>query len=138
VKFTQRRPKNASEKIPDHESYIVDVLLKIAEGPSVGTKSFQHFPPGIEPAKEGEKCRMEVVPCMLTCLREISHVKMMLPKDLTSVDSRNGVKRSLDEIKRRMPDGVAVLDPIENMRIKDDSFKKVLRVSTPGSTKGSF
>ncbi|CAI7645664.1 Helicase C-terminal [Penicillium manginii] len=127
VKFTQRRPKNASEKIPDHESYIVDVLLKIAEGPSVGTKSFQHFPPGIEPAKEGEKCRMEVVPCMLTCLREISHVKMMLPKDLTSVDSRNGVKRSLDEIKRRMPDGVAVLDPIENMRIKDDSFKKVLR-----------
>jgi len=34
----------------------------------------------------------------------------------------------LDEIKRRFPDGIAVLDPIENMGISDESFKKLLRV----------
>jgi ATP-dependent RNA helicase DOB1 len=31
------------------------------------------------------------------------------------------------EVKRRFPDGLPVLDPIENMEITDDSFKKLLR-----------
>jgi ATP-dependent RNA helicase DOB1 len=33
----------------------------------------------------------------------------------------------MEEVKRRFPDGIAVLDPIENMGITDDSFKKLLR-----------
>ncbi|KAK5015975.1 ATP-dependent RNA helicase mtr4 [Cryomyces antarcticus] len=33
----------------------------------------------------------------------------------------------LEEVKRRFPDGIAVLDPIENMGITDESFKKLLR-----------
>jgi ATP-dependent RNA helicase DOB1 len=36
--------------------------------------------------------------------------------------------KSVDEVKRRFPDGVPLLDPIENMQIKDESFKKLLRV----------
>jgi ATP-dependent RNA helicase DOB1 len=39
------------------------------------------------------------------------------------------VKKALDEVAKRFPDGLALLDPIENMGIKDDSFKKLLRVS---------
>lgn len=129
VRYTKRKaPK--TEQIPEHESYVVDVLMKLAEGPSIGTKSYQHMPPGISPAKEGENCRMEVVPCMLTCIREISHVKIHLHKDLTNVDNRNRVRKSVDEIKKRFPDGIALLDPIENMHIKDESFKKTLRVGS--------
>jgi ATP-dependent RNA helicase DOB1 len=33
----------------------------------------------------------------------------------------------MEEVKVRFPDGIAVLDPIENMHIEDDSFKKLLR-----------
>jgi ATP-dependent RNA helicase DOB1 len=128
VKFSKRQPpKNSTEEIPPHKSYIVDVLLKIADGPSVGTKTFQDLPPGVRPAKEGEKFRMEVVPVAIGCIHAFAHLRIFLPKDLTSVDSRNGVKRALDEVAKRFPDGFALLDPIENMGIKDESFKKLLR-----------
>lgn len=130
VKYSQRKPpKNSTEEIPPNKSAIVDVLINIAAGPSIGTKTFQDLPPGVRPAKEGEKFRMEVVPVALSCIHAIAHVRIFLPMDLTSADSRNGVKKALDEVHKRFPDGIALLDPIENMGIQDDSFKKLLRVS---------
>jgi ATP-dependent RNA helicase DOB1 len=129
VKQTQRRPaKNEKEPLTPHQSYIVDVLLKLADGPSIGTKSHQDIPSGIQPAKEGEKERMEVVPVVLSCIHDISHIRIFLPKDIQAADTRMGVKKSMAEIQRRFPDGLPLLDPIENMKIEDDSFKKLLRV----------
>lgn len=64
---------------------------------------------------------------MLTCVNSVSHIRITLPKDISQASTRSGMKKILDEIKRRFPDGVPVLDPIENMGIKDDSFKKLLR-----------
>ena len=72
---------------------------------------------------------MDVVPVLLSCVESISHIRIFLPDNLKSPDQRNTVRKSLDEVKRRFPDGIAVLDPIENMGITDDSFKKLLRVS---------
>ncbi|KAJ6064000.1 hypothetical protein N7499_012680 [Penicillium canescens] len=128
IKQTQRKQaKNEKEPLTPHQSYVVDVLLRLAEGPSIGTKSHQDIPSGIQPAKEGEKERMEVVPVVLSCIHDISHIRIFLPKDIQAADARTGVKKSMDEIQRRFPDGIPLLDPIENMNIKDDSFKKLLR-----------
>ncbi|KAJ6123841.1 hypothetical protein N7471_011158 [Penicillium samsonianum] len=130
VVINQKKRKQASndtEKITPHQSHIVDVLMRMSDGSSIGTKSFQDLPPGVHPAKEGEPARNEVVPIVLSCITEISHIRIMLPKDITSPGSRNDVMKSIDEVKRRFPDGVPLLDPIENMQIKDESFKKLLR-----------
>ncbi|KAJ5745378.1 rRNA-processing arch domain-containing protein [Penicillium odoratum] len=128
VGYKSRKPmKNTSEEYPPHESYILDVVLNIADGPAIGTKTFQDIASGVQPVKEGDKGRMEVVPMMFTCLYEISHVRVRMPKDLSNASTRSGLKKSLDEIQKRFPDGVALLDPIENMNIRDDSFKKLLR-----------
>ncbi|EKV19706.1 ATP dependent RNA helicase (Dob1), putative [Penicillium digitatum] len=130
VVINQKKRKQASndtEKLTPHQSYIVDVLMRTTEGSSIGTKSFQDLPPGVHPAKEGEPARSEVVPIVLSCITEISHIRIMLPKDITSPSSRNDVMKSVGEVKRRFPDGVPLLDPIENMQIKDESFKKLLR-----------
>ncbi|KAB8239814.1 rRNA-processing arch domain-containing protein [Aspergillus alliaceus] len=128
VNYKQRKaPKNSTEEFAPHQKYVVDVLLRIADGPSIGTKSFEDLPSGVRPPKEGENSRMEVVPVTLNCLQSISHIRIFLPKDLNSADSRNGVKKALDEVQKRFPDGIAELDPIENMNIKDDGFKKLLR-----------
>lgn len=130
VKYSHRKaPKHSSEKFPPHESIIVDVILNLAEGPTIGTKTFESLPRGLRPPKEGERGRMEVVPLFIGCIRVISDMRIYLPKDLTPLDSRNAVKRNLDELHKRFPDGIPVLDPIEKMHIKDDSFKKLLRVS---------
>ncbi|KGO68499.1 Helicase, C-terminal [Penicillium italicum] len=130
VVINQKKRKQASndtEKLTPHQSHIVDVLMRTTEGSSIGTKSFQDLPPGVHPAKEGEPARSEVVPVVLSCITEISHIRIMLPKDITSPGSRNDVMKSVSEVKRRFPDGVPLLDPIENMQIKDESFKKLLR-----------
>ncbi|KAJ5963560.1 uncharacterized protein N7479_003436 [Penicillium vulpinum] len=130
VVINQKKRKQASndtEKLTPHQSHIVDVLMRTSEGSSIGTKSFQDLPPGVHPVKEGEPTRSDVVPIVLSCITEISHIRIMLPKDITSPGSRNEVMKSVDEVKRRFPDGVPLLDPIENMQIKDESFKKLLR-----------
>ncbi|KFY03503.1 hypothetical protein V495_05881 [Pseudogymnoascus sp. VKM F-4514 (FW-929)] len=129
VKFTARRtPKGqAVEEFAPQESYIADVLLPVSESSSVGTQTHQEIPAGVHPPGEGETGKMEIVPILLSCIESIGHVRIFLPKDLKAADQRNTVRKSLDEVKRRFPDGIAVLDPIENMGIKDESFKKLLR-----------
>lgn len=130
VNWKKRKQKNNNTEYSDHESYIIDVLLKIAEGSaSVGTRTHGDLPQGVVPPKEGEKCRFEVVPVLLNCIQAISHIRLHLPKEVTTPDSRNSVKRALEEVQRRFPDGIALLDPIENMNIRDESFKKLMRVS---------
>ena len=132
VNYKERKPqKNPQGEINDHQKYVVDVLLKLAEGSSVGTKTFEDLPAGAIPPKDGENYRMEVVPVMLTCVQAIGHIRVHLPKELHSLDSRNSMKKTHKEVQRRFPDGVPVLDPIENMNIQDEQFKKNLRVRKP-------
>ena len=128
VNFTRRSAARNQAELPPQESYILDVLLPVGEGSSTATKTFQDLPQGIRPAVEGEKVVMQVVPVLLKCLDSISHLRIFLPEDLKPLSERNSVKKSLEEVKRRFPDGIAVLDPIENMGIGDASFKKLLRV----------
>ena len=125
--------------ISPQESYVIDVLLQVVDTFSNGTRSSQAVPvpPGVRPPGDGEKGKMEVIPVLLSCVDSIGHIRIFLPSDLKSADQRDTVRKSLDEVKRRFPDGIAVLDPIENMGITDDSFKKLLRVrdewtSAPG------
>ncbi|PGH16470.1 hypothetical protein AJ79_01801 [Helicocarpus griseus UAMH5409] len=130
VNYKNRRPpQNApNEEYPPHESYIVDVLMPIADGSSsITRKNVQPLPPGVRPAQAGEKVRLEVVPVLLTCVKAISHVRIKLPQDLKPPNVRSSLKKNIAEIQRRFPDGIPLLDPIEDMEINDDSFKKLLR-----------
>ncbi len=130
VNFTQRRPSKDQQpgEMTPQQSYVLDVLLQVADGASNGTKTHNDLPQGVRPPAEGEKAKMEVVPVLLSCIESIGHIRIFLPKDLKSADQRNTVRKSLGEVMRRFPDGIAVLDPIENMGITDESFKKLMRV----------
>lgn len=129
INFTPRKPaRDQKEPIPPQQAYILDVLLQVAHGSTSGTKTHHDLPQGIRPPVAGDKVKMEVVPVLLSCLESISHIRLFLPNDLKSSDQRDTVRKSLEEVMRRFPDGIAVLDPIENMGIRDDSFKKLLRV----------
>ncbi|KAI9048712.1 hypothetical protein LZ554_007543 [Drepanopeziza brunnea f. sp. 'monogermtubi'] len=114
-------------EVKSQESHMLNVLLLVSSDSSTGTQSLSALPPGIQPPTNGDPGKMEVVPVLLSCIEAIGHVRLFLPKDLKSLADRNSVRKALDEVKRRFPDGIAVLDPIENMGITDDSFKKLLR-----------
>lgn len=130
VNFVPRKPSRDQkpEDISPQQSYVVDVLLQVADTSSNGTRTHTDLPQGVRPALDGERSKMEVVPILLSCVESIGHIRIFLPADLKSADQRNTARKSIDEVKRRFPDGIAVLDPIENMGITDNSFKKLLRV----------
>lgn len=117
------------EESTPQDSYVIDVLLEVADSSLKGPRASQALPQGIKPAEEGDKVKMEIVPVLLSCVESIGHVRIFLPADLRLPEQRNIVRKALDEVKRRFPDGIAVLDPIENMGITEASFKTLLRVS---------
>jgi len=129
VKFNPVRvvKGQSAEEVPPQESFMLDVLLLVSSEFSTGTQTQGPIPAGLQPPSGDDKGKMEVVPVLLSCIEAIGHVRIFLPNDLKPADQRNTVRKSLDEVKRRFPDGIAVLDPIENMGITDDSFKKLLR-----------
>ncbi|GAB7355001.1 hypothetical protein MBLNU459_g5611t1 [Dothideomycetes sp. NU459] len=131
VNFSQRvGPKGVKKDEPTTaDSYVVDVLLQVAsDAPTLPhSKSGEDLPPGVRPPLPGEKSKMEIVPVLLSTIDSIGHIRIFLPTDLRTADQRNTARKSVEEVKRRFPDGIAILDPIENMGITDESFKKLLR-----------
>jgi ATP-dependent RNA helicase DOB1 len=69
-----------------------------------------------------------VVSVLLTTIEGISHIRVFMPKDLRSDQARETLWKSVLEVHRRFLD-VPLLDPIENMGIKDDKFKVLVKVT---------
>lgn len=125
--YRRQQQKDSSEKLTPQEQWQLDIAMNIADGSAVPTKATQGLPPGIRPAQEGEKSKVAVVPVLLKCVYKISHVRIFPPKDVSSQTELDKIQRSLLEVQRRFPDGLAILDPVENMEIIDNSFKELLR-----------
>lgn len=111
------------------ETYIVDVLLNCASGSSVpkdrnSNNSDQSLT--FKPCPLGEKGEAMVVPVLLSTLDGISHIRLFLPKDLRPAQAKEQAYKSVREVQKRFPKGVAMLDPVENMNIKDEGFTKLI------------
>lgn len=87
-------------------------------------------PGGVQPCPPGEKGTPLVVPVLLKTIEAISHLRIYLPKDMRSESSRVTVWKSVIEVQTRFPEGVPLLDPVENMRIEDDKFKALVGVGS--------
>ncbi|KAL0958925.1 hypothetical protein HGRIS_014241 [Hohenbuehelia grisea] len=123
------RPMLKLDELKPHEQYIIDVLLNCAPGsvPQKDRSEVTTSPSGINPCPKGEKGVPLVVPVLLTTIESISHLRLYLPKDLRPEPSRDTVWKSVLEVHKRFPDGIVLLDPIQNMGIKDDKFKALVK-----------
>ncbi|KAF2480261.1 rRNA-processing arch domain-containing protein [Neohortaea acidophila] len=132
VNFMKVRPgkHQKEEDIPRGQSVMIDVCINVASDvalPPPGAKLQDDLPPGIRPPQPGEKGKMEIVPVLNGSIDSVAHVRVFLPAELRTPEQRNQVRKSIEEVRKRFPDGIAILDPIENMGIRDDGFKKILR-----------
>ncbi|GJE98247.1 antiviral helicase [Phanerochaete sordida] len=125
----KNRPMPVAEEIPPHEQYVVDVLLNCASGGSLSKdrSTMTPTPAGILPCPPGQKGDPQVVPVLLSTLESISHLRVHLPKDIRSSQARETVWKTIQEVHRRFPDGVPLLDPVQNMHITDDKFKQLVK-----------
>ncbi|PHH53428.1 ATP-dependent RNA helicase mtr4 [Ceratocystis fimbriata CBS 114723] len=129
VNLVERRaPKMGEPDYPPQEAYLIDVVLPVdAESPEpLATNPGLPFPTELRPQTPGGKMRLERVSCLLTCVKALSQIKLK-PKALDTLPAMGSIKSHLHEIMRRFPDGLPLLDPIDHMEIRDDSFKKLVR-----------
>ncbi|KAG8927198.1 ATP-dependent RNA helicase mtr4 [Tulasnella sp. 418] len=123
VSFSKRNPsKDKNEPKPPvpetpQSQYIVDVLLYCTPGFANSKDKTM-----IRPCIPGEKGEPVVCPVLLSTIYAISLLRVYLPKDLRPLQARETAWKALTEIQRRFPEGIALLDPVKNMNIKDELF----------------
>ena len=130
----QKRLGPKGSALPDgtsaQDSYIVDVLVHCEVGASSAKlKAGQNFTAvtGIRPCGLDSKGEYSIIPCLLSTLDAISHVRIFLPKDLKPAQAREQAFKNVKEVQKRFPDGLGLLDPVDNMGIKDEAFKVLLK-----------
>lgn len=135
VNFQKRlgeRGKPLPADVPPQQQYIVDVLLHIAAGSAPRPKKGAHDTMGtsssfVQPCQPDQPGEYAIVPVLLSTLDGISHIRIFLPKDLKPPEARQSAFTSVHEVQKRFVTGIALLDPVENMGIVDENFKKLLR-----------
>ncbi|KAJ8678016.1 hypothetical protein QAD02_013803, partial [Eretmocerus hayati] len=99
-------------------SIIVDILLHVSNDST---------PSAPTPCQDGDEGEMEVIPVGHRYISHISSLRLYHPKDLRSADSRRSVLKTIQEVKKRFPDGPPLLNPVEDMKIVDEEFKSIIR-----------
>lgn len=132
VNYSKRRgPKNSElpEGTPPQDSYIVDVLAYCDIGSALArSKNNRPFSEvtGIRPCPPDGKGEYVVIPALLSTLDGISQIRLHLPKDLKAPAAREQAFKNVKEVQRRFPEGLALLDPVANMNIKDEAFVHII------------
>ncbi|KAG1054751.1 hypothetical protein G6F43_003251 [Rhizopus delemar] len=119
--FGKKRASDGEREV----NYVVDVLLNCSQDSSLA-KDAAGQPTGVRPATNDDNRNLLVIPVSLRAIQSISHIRLVLPKDLRSSDARKTVYKSILEVKKRFQGNIPLLDPINNMGIKDPSFQKLV------------
>ncbi len=121
INFRKKANQKMSSPKDDSPLYIAEILLNCSKESVKNSVTDSAKPP-----KQGEKGEMAVVPVLLNLITHLSSVRLYLPKDLRPIDNRQSVGKSIQEVQRRFPDSLPLLDPIEDMGIKDEVLKRVV------------
>ncbi|XP_066988731.1 exosome RNA helicase MTR4 [Macrobrachium rosenbergii] len=95
----------------------IDAILRVSEASAAKKVTSE-----LKPPKPGEKSEPVVMSVLLKLVHDISAVRLKLPEDLKSLDQRVMVMKMVQEALRRVPEDQFLLDPIRNMKIKDEVF----------------
>lgn len=125
VNVQQRRSKGGDNKKKNGEEtvqHVVDVLAWCVPGRNGSPP--RPFVANSD-AEDATKPEMLIIPVDLRIISAMSSVRIFLPKDLKPPESRFTVRRTVDEVERRFPSGLPLLDPIQDQGIKDEAFFKL-------------
>ncbi|KAG0569232.1 hypothetical protein KC19_6G075600 [Ceratodon purpureus] len=81
----------------------------------------------VQPVSLDETGEPAVVSIPLSQIEHLSVVRIFIPKDLRPVEARERCLRTVMEVLRRFPEGPQLLDPEDDMEVKDSSYKKAVR-----------
>uniref|UniRef100_A0A1B6CRT5 Helicase ATP-binding domain-containing protein n=2 Tax=Clastoptera arizonana TaxID=38151 RepID=A0A1B6CRT5_9HEMI len=121
VNFKKEKPdKSHNPARGSGNKLIVHILLHVAIGSVEG-----EIP---NPCPIGEFGEIEVVPVAHTLVTQISTLRVHLPKDLTTIDNKKSVWKTIQEVLKKFPDGIPLLNPVTDMHIKDAVFQNCIEM----------
>ncbi|VDI66414.1 ATP-dependent RNA helicase DOB1 [Mytilus galloprovincialis] len=118
-----QKKANQTKNTPDTGPvYVAEVLAHLTKECARSRNSAN-----IKPCPAGEKGEMQVIPVLSHLIQQISAVRLYIPQDLRPLDNRQSVLKSIQEVEKRFPDGVPLIDPIEDMGIKEKGLKECVK-----------
>ncbi|KAK9123316.1 hypothetical protein Sjap_012918 [Stephania japonica] len=118
--FLYRGPDDANKK-PEDASYKVDVLTRCAVAKDAVGKKVTKIVPLSE---QGEPV---VIPLPVSQIDNLSSIRIIIAKDLLSLEVRKNTLKKISEVLSRFPKGVPVLDPEEDMKVQNNDYRKKVR-----------
>ncbi|XP_042868983.1 exosome RNA helicase MTR4-like isoform X2 [Penaeus japonicus] len=98
-----------------------DIILRVSQ-----ESAAKKVTSDLKPPQPGEKSEPVVMTVMVKVIQELSAVRLKLPSDLKPLDQRIMVVKMVDEALRRVPENQFLLDPVKNMKIKDETFLEIM------------
>ncbi|XP_016962186.1 exosome RNA helicase MTR4 [Drosophila biarmipes] len=114
----KKQDQSRKNPLKTEPSVTIDVLLHVSEAAAKSGDT--------EPCQPNERGCMEVVPVAHTLITQISSIRVYFPSDLRSADNRRAVLKTIQEAKKRFPLGPPVLNPIDDMNIKEKEFRDIV------------
>ncbi|XP_077550102.1 exosome RNA helicase Mtr4 isoform X1 [Haemaphysalis longicornis] len=101
---------------------IAEILLNVSKESAKTKLTSKMTPP-----KPDEKGVMEVVPVPIENISKIGTIRLYFNQDLKSADNRAAVFKSIKEVEERFSKGVPLVDPFEDLGIKDNNMKEIVK-----------
>lgn len=120
INFQKKKNTKPSKAIDeDLFTYSIDVLINLDK------KAFNDRNQLQKPRNENDG-EIKVISIRLSNVMQISTIRIHVPKDLKTFDSKQSVKKSMRQIQKQFEDKVPLLDPIEDMKIKHKDFLAIV------------
>ncbi|CAD8110149.1 unnamed protein product [Paramecium primaurelia] len=117
INFMQKKFGNKKNK-DQEQSIILDVMLYVQK-----RKKNEPLQPQLSYEQDGE---LEIVPVSIEQLYEISTIKLNLPKDLRTNESKQQIKQTMIKLLKEFKGQPPLIHPIKDMKINDDQLDKLL------------
>lgn len=131
IDYTKRfNKRNPTATYTDHQSFLVNVVVNtmyVNSPVNLIKPQNPDFAEGIRAAEPGEKAVSAIIPITLDSISQIGNLRLYMPKDIKASGQKEVVSKSLNEVKRRFPEGIPITDPVKNMKIDDEDFLKLVK-----------
>jgi len=123
VNWKKRTPKEKDNPMEHSETYTIDVLLHVTNETAKSQSTLDLMPAKNDP-RNGI---MEVVSIEPNLIQQISSVRIFIPQDIRPKENRKSVYKSIEQVEKRFKkEGIPLLDPVKDMKIKEKPFKEII------------
>ncbi|KAL6782801.1 hypothetical protein ACKKBG_A08170 [Auxenochlorella protothecoides x Auxenochlorella symbiontica] len=116
-----KRGKDDEKPRSKDKEFLIDILVNIRK---VSAQQSHRRPIPIPANSDGEALIMAVT---LGEIAAISSLRVYIPQDLRSVQSRQNAIKALVEVERRFKGSAPLLDPVKDINVKEDVYRKLER-----------